>query len=196
MRRRLPGLGIFVCAATMLAASPFVVADTAVERFEGRPKFSDGEALGYFVWKDGETWKLRWTTFGAERRFTGRIAVEGGAFTSMKRIDVDTERKVIAPGRPPRVVRGPAGRVRGRVAGRPAVVASKDEDRIEQENEHLIRFNTRTDDDIDGLDFKVSNSAQVLRFILEIDGAPRPAEVEVGRHNFKPEANPLVVRLR
>src|SRR5687768_8602448 len=63
-------------------------------------------------------------------------------------------------------------------------------DRIEQENEQLIRFGARTDDDLDGFEFKVSESARVLRFILEIDGSPRPAEVEVGRENFKPAENP------
>jgi hypothetical protein len=36
----------------------------------------------------------------------------------------------------------------------------------------------------------------VLRFVLEIDGVPRPGEVEVGRENFKPNETPLVVRLR
>ncbi len=53
-----------------------------------------------------------------------------------------------------------------------------------------------TDEDVDGLDFKIAGNAEVLRFILEIDGEPRPAEVEVGKGNFKPNENPLVVRLR
>jgi hypothetical protein len=173
-----------------------IVADTVAARFDGRPKFSEGKALGYFVWKEGDTWKLRWTTFGAEHRFSGRVAVEGGEIKSMKRIDVDTERKVIAPGRAPRVVRGPRGRVRGLRGGRAPVVALRDEDKIQQENERLIRFMTRTDDDIDGIDFKVSDDARLLRFVLEIDGVPRPAEVEVGSGNFKPNENPLIVRLR
>src|SRR5207344_2547957 len=96
----------------LLALPASVFADTDASRLVGRPSFSEGKALGYFVWKDGDTWKLRWTTFGAEHRFSGRVTVEGGDVQSLKRIDVDTERKVIAPGRPPRVVRGPFGRVR------------------------------------------------------------------------------------
>jgi hypothetical protein len=183
------------CAAVLVASEP-LVADTAVGRFEGQPAFSEGKALGYFIWKDGETWKLRWTTFGAEHRFSGRVAVEGGEIRSFKRIDVDTERTVLAPGRPGRVVRGPGGRVRGRTAGRPPVVASRDEDKIEKENERVIRFLTRTDDDLDGLDFRVTDSTAVIRFVLEIDEKPRPAEVEVGRNNFKPNESPVVVRLR
>ena len=162
----------------------------------GKPKFSEGKALGYFVWKDGDTWRVRWTTFGAAHRFNGRVVVAGGTVESLKRIDVDTERKLIAPGRPGRVVRGPRGRVRGVAGGRPAVVASRDEDRIEQEDERTIRFNTRTDDDIDGLDFKIGGGVQEVRFFLMIDGEPRPREVEVGKENFKPNAHPLVVRLR
>jgi hypothetical protein len=171
-------------------------ADTAKGRFEGKPKFDEGEALGYFIWLDGDTWKVRWTTFGAEHHFSGRVTVDGAEIKSFKRIDVDTERKVIAPGRPARVVRGPAGRVRGVAPGRAPVVASRDEDHIVQETEHVLRFSTRTDDDIDGFDFKLKDDSGVLRFMLEIDGKPRPAEVEVGRNNFKPDENPVVVRFR
>lgn len=181
---------------SLLALPSSVLADTDAARLVGRPTFSEGKALGYFVWKDGDTWKLRWTTFGAEHRFSGRVTVEGGEVQSLKRVDVDTERRVIAPGRPPRVVRGPAGRVRGVRGGRPAVVATREEDKIEQETEHLIRFLTRTDDDIDGFDFKVTPGTTVLRLVLEIDGSPRPAEVEVGRENFKPLQDPLVINLR
>lgn len=172
------------------------LAETAKDRFVGRPKFDEGKAFGYFVWQEGNTWKVRWTTFGAERRFSGRVAIEGAQFRSMKRIDVDTERKVLVPGRPARVVRGPRGRVRGVAPGRAPVVASRDEDRIEQETEHLLRFVTRTDDDLDGFDFTLDDESGVLRFVLEIDGAPRPAEIEVGRNNFKPMEDPLVVRLK
>jgi hypothetical protein len=179
----------------LLSAAP-LVADVPADRFEGKPKFSEGDALGYFVWRDGETWKLRWTTFGAQHRFSGRIVVEGGEVASFKRVDADTERRVIAPGRPARVVRGPGGRVRGVAPGRAPVVASKNEDRIEQESEREIRFLTRTDDDIDGLDFKVTASARRIRFVLEIDGSPKPAEIEVGRSNFKPKDHPLVAQLR
>jgi len=185
-----------VIAATMLFTSAVLLADTPLARLDGRPKFSDGKALGYFVWKEGDTWKLRWMTFGAEHRFSGRIQAEGGTIQSLKRIDVDTERKIIAPGRPGRIVRGPRGRVVGRTGARAPVVASREEDRIEQETEHLIRFFTRTDRDVDGLDFKVTESTEILRFVLEIDGEPHPAEVEVGQNNFKPHENPLVVRLR
>ena len=194
LKRLLPFLVCVVVGALLAASTLF--ADTPLARLEGQPTFSGGKALGYFVWKDGDTWKLRWMTFGSEHRFSGRIQIEGATIQSLKRIDVDTERKVIAPGRPGRLVRGPRGRVVGRTGGRAPVVASREEDRIEQETEHLIRFITRTDEDIDGLDFKVAGNAEALRFVLEIDGEPRPAEVEVGKSNFKPNENPLVVRLR
>jgi hypothetical protein len=170
-------------------------ADVLVARVQGEPKFSEGKALGYFVWKDGDTWKLRWMTFGAEHRFTGRIVVDGGEIKSMKRIDVDTERKVVAPGRPGRVVRGARGNVVGRTRGRGAVVASKEEDKIEQETEQVIRFSTATDDDVDGVNFELKGNPRLVRFVLEIDGKPRPEEVEVGRTNFKPNEHPLVVRM-
>jgi len=185
---------IVAVLGSLLAAA--VAAETPAPRFDGRPTFSEGKALGYFVWREGDTWKVRWTTFGAEHRFGGRVAVEDGEFESFKRVDVDTERRVLAPGRPPRVVRGPAGRPRAIRSGRAPVVASREEDRIEREDERLIVFNARTDDDIDGFDFKVKPGARGLRLILTIDGEPRPEEVEVGQSNFKPRENPLVVTLR
>jgi hypothetical protein len=180
----------------MFVGLPTVVADTAPVRFNGEPKFDEGNALGYFIWRDGNSWRVRWTTFGAQHRFSGRITLEGGEITAMKRIDVDTERRVIREGRAGRVVRGPRGRVVGVTGGRAPVVASREEDVIEQESEQMIRFATRTDDDEDGVNFEVSAGTAAVRFALEIDGVPRPAEVEVGRDNFKPNEHPVVVRLR
>jgi hypothetical protein len=81
-------------------------------------------------------------------------------------------------------------------SGRGAVVATRTEDRIQQETERIIVFNTETDDDLDGIDFKVTSPTTLIRFFLEIDGKPRPAEVEVGKGNFKPNEHPVVARLR
>jgi hypothetical protein len=194
MMFRLPTRAI---VATLVSAALFSVvlfAQTNQERFTGKPEFSSGDALGYFVWRDDATWKLRWTTFGNAHRFTGRIVVEGGELRDFKRVDVDEERRVLAPGRPARVVRGPRGRAVGVRPGRGAVVATRVEDRIVQETERLIVFNTETDDDLDGLDFKVTPATTMIRLNLEIDGRARPEEVEVGRGNFKPNENPLVIR--
>ena len=193
-KRLLCALSGFAVIMVLFGHTAF--AQTNVARFEGEPKFDEGKALGYFIWKDGDTWKLRWTTFGGEHVFSGRIAIEGGEFKSMKRIDVDEERKVIRPGRAPHVVRGPRGRVVGTTGGRAPVVATREEDHIVQETEQLIRFNTRTNDDMDGVNFKVSDDTRVIRFNLEIGGEPRPREVEVGKNNFKPLENPVIVRLR
>ena|SRR5687767_7335540 len=176
--------------------APIASAQTLAARFDGRPEFKEGKAYGYFIWRDGDTWKLRWTTFGAEHRFNGRIVLEGGEFKSFKRIDVDEERKVIRPGAAPRVVRGPAGRVRGVRPGRAPVVAERTEDKIEQEDERTLLWLTRTNDDVDGVDFKVTESTVVIRFNLMIDGEAKPAEVEVGKENFKPNENPVRVRLK
>ncbi len=185
-----------VALIASLAQPALLSADTAPARFQGRPTFSEGDALGYFIWQDGETWKVRWTTFGAEHRFSGRVTIEGGQLRDFKRVDADTERRVIAPGRPARVVRGPGGRVRRVAPGRGAVVATREEDRIDQETERVIQFVARTDDDIDGFDFKTTESTDLIRFVLQIDGQTKPDEIEVGRSNFKPGEDPLVVRLR
>jgi len=193
MRQHLVGaLAVALLATTSVSA----VAQTAAVRFDGRPEFKEGKAMGYFLWRDGDTWKLRWTTFGAQHRFSGRVVVEGGQIASFKRIDVDEERKVIRPGYSPRVVRGPRGRVRTVRPGRAPVVAERTEDKIEQEDERTLQWLTETDDDVDGIDFKVTEPSVVIRFNLLIDGDPRPAEVEVGKENFKPNENPVRARLK
>jgi hypothetical protein len=193
--RRAP-TAVFLTLLLAIGTTTIVPAQTAAFRFDGRPTFKEGKALGYFIWRDGDTWKVRWTTFGAEHRFTGRIVLEGGNVVSFKRIDVDEERKVIRPGSAPRVVRGPAGRVRAVRPGRAPVVAERTEDKIEQEDERTLQWLTQTDDDVDGIDFKVTESTVVIRFNLMIDGEAKPAEVEVGKENFKPNENPVRARLK
>lgn len=182
--------------AVALGGAMSLHAATLAARFDGKPQFKEGKALGYFVWRDGDTWKVRWTTFGAQKHFTGLVMVEGGLIQSFKRIDVDEERRVIRPGRAPRVVRGPRGRVRGVAPGRGAVVAERDEDHINQENEHEIRFSARTDDDIDGFDFKVGDRTDRIRFRLEIDGRMVADDIEIGARNIHPDEDPLVAVLR
>ena len=72
-------LKLFMCVAVLTAlVAPSLQATTAAARFNGRPKFDEGKALGYFVWRDGDTWKVRWTTFGATHRFSGRVVIESG----------------------------------------------------------------------------------------------------------------------
>jgi hypothetical protein len=196
MRRSITRLVLTSAVALGLGYSATLMAATPVAEFDGRPEFKEGKALGYFIWRDGDTWKVRWTTFGAEKRFTGNVILEGGELKSFKRIDVDEERRIIRPGRPGRVVRGPRGRVRGVAPGRAPIVAERDEDHINQESEHEIRFAARTDDDIDGFDFKVDEHTTRIRFRLEIEGRMRAEEIEVGRRNIHPDEDPLVVVLR
>jgi hypothetical protein len=187
---------LLITLGILALSIPLAAFDVNAARFSGKPKFDEGNALGYFIWVDGDTWKLRWTTFGAAHKFTGRVTLDNGQFTKFKRIDVDTERKLIAPGRPGRVVRGPRGRVVGVAGGKPAVVGTKTEDVIMQETERLIRFDTETNDDLDGLEFEISRDATLIRFMLQIEGKPVPQEVEIGKDNFKPNQMPLVVRIR
>jgi hypothetical protein len=164
--------------------------------FDGKPTFKEGDSFGYYLWRDGDTWKIRWTTFGANRHFTGSVHADGGELYDLKRIDVDEERRVIAPGRPARVVRGPRGRVVGVRPGRGAVVAERTEDHIAREDAATIVYSTKTDDDIDGFDFKVRGGGERVRFVLKIDGASRPVDVHIGRGNTHPVDDPFVVVLR
>ena len=74
-------------------------------------------------------------------------------------------------------------------------MVEREQDRIEKDGDRRIVFLARTDDDIDGFDFKVGEHVRSLRFVLEIDGRLLPRQVEVGRNNQKAPNLPLEVRL-
>ncbi len=187
-------LVILVLAVSIIALSPSALAQS--ERFDGKPSFSEGTELGYYVWREGDTWKLRWTTLGSMRHFTGSVFAEGGKLGSLKRIDVESERAVLYPGRRAHVVRGPRGRVVGMRGGRAPVVVSRDQDKIEKDGDNRIVFSARTDDDIDGFNFKVDDGVTALRFVLEINGRAMPQHVELGKDNQKAQVTPIIARLR
>jgi hypothetical protein len=177
----------------MVGAGPLGAADVA--RFDGRPAFTEGSDLGYFVWRDGDTWHVRWTTKGAARRFTGSVTADGGDLKSLKRIDVEEERRVLAPGTPAHMWRGPHGRLH-MAPGHGPVVAERKQDKIEKDSDRRIFWISRTDADIDGFDFKVDRDVTHLRFALEVDGESRAGQVELGAANASPQQNPFSVDLR
>ncbi|MGE0883176.1 MAG: hypothetical protein AB7P14_06500 [Blastocatellales bacterium] len=163
--------------------------------FDGKPDFSKGDEISYYVWRDGDEWHVRWTTNGTLHRFNGSVMSEGGELKSLKRIDVESESRVIAAGRAPRVVRGPRGRVVGVRGGRAPVVVNREQDKIEKDGDHRIHFLSANDGDIDGFDFKVDKNVASLKFALEIDGKPAPRRIEVGKSNAKASGVPFSVSL-
>jgi hypothetical protein len=187
----------------LLALLPLLVAPQSGQAqsvlFDGKPAFSEGADLGYYLWKDrdGDTWHVRWTTKGQMRHFAGSVYAEGEGATlkSLKRIDVENERRVLYPGRAPHLVVGPRGNARVR-HGRAPVVVSREQDKIEKDGDDRIVFSARTDDDIDGFDFRPDEKVQALRFILDIDGKPFANLVEIGSNNVKAKSLPLIIRLR
>src|SRR5687768_5844447 len=178
---------LFLFVISALVVTPHTGAQTDI--YDGKPVFTEGADLGYYLWRDGKTWHLRWTTKGMLRHFTGSVTADGGKLKSLKRIDVEKERRVLYPGRAPHVVYGPRGRAHVR-GGRAPVVVERSQDKIEKDGDYRIAFSAVTNNDIDGFDFNVDDQVTSLRFVLEIDGAPRPAHVEVGRENRKAPSLP------
>jgi hypothetical protein len=174
----------------LLAASPYVSGQSRL--FEGRPVFSEGSDLGYYLWKDGDEWHVRWTTRGQMRRFTGFVEATGGKLKSLKRIDVEKERQVIYPGRAPNVWVGSRGRVHTS-GGRRPVTIEREQDKIDKEGDSRIVFSARTNNDIDGFDFKLDKGVAALRFVLEIEGKSFPRLVEIGSTNAKAPKLPLEI---
>ena len=167
-------------------------AQAQAEQYDGRPTFAEDTELGYYIWREDDTWKVRWSTLGTMRNFAGLVEAEGGKVRSLKRIDVESETRYF-PGRRVRVVTGPRGRTHVR-GGRAPVAVSREQDKIEKDGDSKITFNARTDD-IDGFDFKVDEKVTSIRFVLEVNGRPVPNRVEVGKDNYKPGTLPLIVKL-
>jgi hypothetical protein len=184
---------IFIVATSLFFTATRAVAQPAI--YDGRPAFSEGAELGYYIWRDGERWHMRWTTKGLTRRFTGSVVADAGELKSLKRIDVESESRVLYPGRARHVVVGPRGRARV-TRGRAPVVVTRDQDKIEKDGDNRIVFNALTNDDIDGFDFTVDRETTELRFVLDVDGRPLPNIIEVGRNNEHPRTLPLLVRLK
>lgn len=164
--------------------------------FDGKPDFSKGDEISYYVWRDGDEWHVRWTTNGTAHRFNGSVLSEGGELKSLKRIDVESESKVVRSGRAPHVVRGPRGRVIGVGGGRAPVVVNREQDKIEKDGDQRIHFLSLNDGDIDGFDFKVDKNVTSLKFAFEIDGKTAPRKVEVGKSNSKVSGVPFTVSLK
>ena len=182
----------------LLIAAAFAIpvkAAAQLENYDGRPVFSEGTDLGYYLWREGDTWHVRWTTRGTMRNFTGSVESVGGKRKSLKRVDVESETRVLYPGRPLRVVVGPRGGRRV-VGGRAPVVVRREQDHFDKDGDQRIVFATRTDADVDGFDFKVDDKVESLRFVLDIGGNPVPRLVETGRNNHHPGVLPLVVQLK
>ena len=189
---QLKKLGVIFLSVLTLTLSPSVFAQA--DKFDGRPAFAEGIDLGYYIWREGDKWLVRWTTKGPNRKFTGSVVAEGGELRDLKRIDLDEERKVLYPGRAPHVWVGPRGRTHVG-GGRAPVVVERKQDRIEKDGDNRIVFAAITSDDIDGFNFKVDSKVTTLRFVLEINGRQMAQKIEFGKDNQKPSSLPLVVRI-
>ncbi|MEW6322092.1 MAG: hypothetical protein AB1635_13520 [Acidobacteriota bacterium] len=178
-----------------LASGGATVAAAPDARFDGRPVFGEGFDLGYYIWRDGDEWHVRWTTRGRTHLFSGQVTAEGGDLEDLDRVDLERESRLVRTGSRPVLVRGPRGRLH--YERRPtASVVTRAEDVVERVGDRIIRFQAKTDADIDGFDFEVDDDVHTLRFLLQIDGQTRPVAVEAGRHNARIADAPLVVRLR
>jgi hypothetical protein len=170
------------------------VAGVEPDWVDGRPEFKEGVDRGYFIWREGKQWHVRWTTRGSAR-FSGSVTSQGGELKSLKPIDVDEIVQQTDEGRESRVVVGRRGGIRVKPGTNPGRV-KREQDRIRKDGEQRIHWTSRNDADLDGFDFKLDDEVESLRFVLEIDGATDALSVTVGGRNRHPDRNPFSVELR
>ena len=194
MRCISPVTMLLVVGLALSCPSPDSAAE--VPRFDGRPAIEEGPERGYFVWRDGEIWHVRWTARGAQRHFTGEVVAEGGKLKSLKRIGLDTEVLARSQGQSGGVIVSPEAPYGKVVKSRPPSVRTRPQDHVDKESDREIRWNSRTDTDVDGFDFKVTVDVLSLRFLCAIDGQAVPADVFAGSGRVHPDLNPFVVALK
>lgn len=65
-----------------------LAAYAAEEYYKGRPDFTVGQAKGYFVWKEGGDWHVRWETKGKKITASGTVTCDG-AFAKVKKVGAE-----------------------------------------------------------------------------------------------------------
>ena len=182
---------IFILAA-LLGLSSTDIAHGQTVPYDGRPTFSEREPLAYYLWREGNTWHLRWTSPRRARRFSGSVSAEGGQLISLKRIDSNEETLMLRPNRMLTVTVRPS--TAGSALGSGSSAMALDETRVKMEGKERITFSARTNEAVDGFDFRASDVG-ALRFILQVDGKDMPSIVRIGRDNQTPSELPIVVTL-
>ena len=165
-----------------------------LEEFDGKPEFTEGLELGYYVWRDGDTWHIRWTTTGTKRHFTGLVLAEGGNLKSIKRVDLESDTLVVRR-RAPRTTIDRRGHPHTSAGGEPVVTRRRSQDKVEKDGNQRIRFDAHNDGDIDGFDFRVEKNVTALRFTMEINGKDAHKHVKVGKNNSKMLETPFTIKL-
>ena len=164
---------------------------------DGTPAFSASRPIAYYVWRDGGTWHVRWTSLQRMRKFNGSVIAQDGALTALVRIDPEKELASRAPSSnklPFTIVReGPVGRPPSPPPPSTKAMSRAD---IEMDGTNRITFDSQVDGGINGFDFTADESVTELAFVLEIANKSQPGMVFVGRKSEKPESLPLVIVLK
>jgi len=152
---------MFLMAATQSAAqskkSDAAKANDGVITNWGKPKnFSIGKVNGYWVWHDDGVWYLR-TTGGGK-----------GAHRFVGQVEV--------AGGPFVKLLGTKGETSGKLVDR----------FVYNEARSAIRFDFRTDENVDGFNFVAAPTATALKFTLAVDGNAAPNIIRVGRDGDHP----------
>lgn len=149
-------LGAFGAGLRFVAAGPPSDAASAIAvDSDGQPPGLAVKPKGpmYFVWRDGDVWRVRSKTSEKAHRFGGSVLVRGGKVKTVAAAGMEGIRR-----------RHPARFDAGRLSG--------DRTRID--------FDLRTKGGIDGFDFRVEGSAAAIEFDLRIDGTAIPGRVQIG----------------
>jgi hypothetical protein len=151
--------------------------------YTGRPTMlHPGNAMGYFIWQDGDRWYVESTTNGKVQNFSGVIETNG-KFSDIqavktKRDDRDGQSFLER-------IADLLGRNRDR---------NNDRFTIDSNNKR-INFSFKTVDEADGLAFTLREGA-FIKFTLDVDGILMDSSrIYLGKQNRNPTDNPFRIAI-
>ena len=130
--------------------------DGVVNNWDKPKNFAVGKSNGYWIWFDNGEWHFR-TTGGGK-----------GAHHFVGEIEVI--------GGQFNQVQGIKGEKGGKLEDKYAFNAKK----------NMIKFNFKTDEGVDGIDFTVNKAADNLRFNLSMDGKSNAGNIRIGKDGDHP----------
>ena len=149
-----------------IATTPVISQDKKKDKVDpaGEPKgFKPGDVDRYAVWHDKKGWHLRTTTAKVKHHFQGSITVDGGTIEAAHSLRLEKEGKLA------------------------------DHWRLDMPGRQKLAFDFKTDEGVDGIDFKVSASAKTIHFNLLIDGKHQAKKILIGQDNDHPAQDPFTL---
>jgi len=156
-----------VTVALLVAANTLVADETKLDEVDpkGMPSgFKAGLSTRFVVWHDNDGWHIRVTTSSASAKFTAKIEPVDGKIVSMKLVSSTASGKKGAD-LPP----------------------------LKTQSKSIDMSNEIVKGSVNGYDFKLEDSATVIKFDLKVNDKEAPELIFIGAKGVHPKGSVVVL---